>query len=97
MLCICAAEQLVLKARVQMSAMRCAGLAELVLNAQVVEQMSAMYIALLKLLLIRPRASCNCDKRLQQYCTFTNKWQCHAKHRGRARAFCDFWHQLSVL
>ena len=44
MLCICAAE-----ARVQMSAMRC-GLAELVLNAQVVEQMSAMY-CLLKLLL----------------------------------------------
>ena len=77
------AEQLVLKARVQMSAMRCAGLAELVLNAQVVEQMSAMY-CLLKLLLIRPRASCNCDKRLQQYCTFTNKWQCHAKHRRAA-------------
>ena len=62
MLCICAAEQLVLKARVQMSAMRCAGLAELVLNAQVVECSRIAETAT-----VRRRASCNCDKRLQQY------------------------------
>ena len=88
MLCICAAE-----ARVQMSAMRCAGLAELVLNAQVVEQMSAMYIALPKLLLNQAAPVAILQRKTAAVVHFS-QIRLSVTHWGRA-AFA-IWH-LSVL
>ena len=81
MLCICAAE-----ARVQMSAMRCAGLAELVLNAQGCGADECYVYCPAETATESGRASCNfATQDCSSSALFTNKALRHALGPGRLR------------